>query len=75
MSKVTILAKKADFLQKKADIRKIKKVFVLNGIFYKGVLHMGVYLRAKFKDSSITVTSFRHGKVILPIPPPQNELL
>ena len=38
-------------------------------------LHMGVYLRGKFKDSSITVTSFRQGKVILPLPPPQNELL
>ena len=29
---------------------------------------MGVYLRAKFEDSSIILTSFRQG-VILPTPP------
>ena len=39
---------------------------------------MGVYLHAKFEDSSIILTSFRQG-VILPLsplpPPPQNKPL
>ena len=36
---------------------------------------MGVYLRAKFEVSSIILTGFRLGGVILPPPPPQNEPL
>ena len=36
---------------------------------------MGVYLRAKFEVSSIILTSFRQGGVILPPTPPQNEPL
>ena len=39
-------------------------------------LHMGVYLRAKFEVSSITLIGLRQGEgVILPPPPPQNEPL
>ena len=51
--KVLFWPKNADFLQKKknADISKIKKVLVLTVYFLK--LHMDVYLRAKFKISSI----------------------
>ena len=36
-------------------------------------LHWDVYFRAKFEVSSVILTSFRQG-VILPLPPPQNEL-
>ena len=37
---------------------------------------MNVYLRAKFQVSSVTLTSFRQGGVILPpYPPPQNKTL
>ena len=35
LSKGTIFAKKAHFFQKNADMRKIKKVLVLKGIFPK----------------------------------------
>ena len=35
---------------------------------------MGVYLRAKFKVSSIILTSFRQGEgIILPLPPPTSK--
>ena len=37
---------------------------------------MGVYLLAKLEDSSLILTGFREGGVILPAPPrPQNEPL
>ena len=51
------------FLQKIADISKIKKVLVQEGIFSKTT-----YLCV----SSIILTSFRQCAVILPFPPPQN---
>ena len=52
------------FLQKSADIRKIKMALVVKGIFLK--LNKCVYLRAKFKVSSIILTSFRQGVILAP---------
>ena len=54
----------SDFLQKNADISKIKEVLVLNFFFFMK-LHMCVYLRSKFQASSIILTSFRQGGAIL----------
>ena len=36
---------------------------------------MGLYLRAKFEVSSMIVTRFRQGVILLPPPPPQSEPL
>ena len=54
----------SDFLQKNADISKIKEVLVLN-LFFFMKLHMCVYLRSKFQASSIILKSFRQGGAIL----------
>ena len=51
------------FLQKNADISKIKEVLVINK-FLK--LHMFLYLRTKFQVSSITSTSFRQAVILTP---------
>ena len=48
----------------------MKKALVSKGIFLR--LHMRVYLRTKF--SSLILTSFRQGVILLP-PLPQNEPL
>ena len=48
------------------DISKIRKVLVLEGIFSETT-----YLCV----SSLILTSFRQGAVILPFPPPQNQPL
>ena len=47
------------FLQKNADISKIKRALVLKIYLLK---HMCVYLRAKSEVSSIILTSFRQGE-------------
>ena len=66
------------FLQKNADISKIKRALTLKGIFFE-TTYVCV-LRTKFQVCSIILTSFRQG-VILPSPslqsppPPQNEPL
>ena len=69
--------KTADFLPKNADISKIKETLVLK--VYSLELHMCVYLRVKFKVSSIILTSFRQGLILSPPPPPthtpRNETL
>ena len=66
MSKGTIFAEKmADFLQKNANISKIKNVLVLKAIILK--LHLCVYLRTKFQVFNIVLKSFRQ-EVILPTP-------
>ena len=57
LSKGTIFAKNDDFLQKSADISKIKMVLVLKGM----KLNLGVYLRIKFQVSSIILTIFNRG--------------
>ena len=55
--------KSADFLQKNADISKIKRDLVLNiDLVYFLKLHMDVYLRATFEVSSLILTSFRKEK-------------
>ena len=59
--------KTADFLPKNADISKIKETLVLK--VYSLELHMCVYLRVKFKVSSIILTSFRQGLILSPPPP------
>ena len=46
MSKSTILAKNADFLQKITDISKIKRAFILKVMFYE--IHMRVYRMTEF---------------------------
>ena len=78
--KVLFLPKNADFLQKTADITKIKRALVLKGIFLK--LHMGMLLCTKFQVSSIILTSFRQRGNFTSSPPthththiPQNEHL
>ena len=69
MSKGAILTKKnADFLQKKADIRKIERALLVKGIFSK-TKYVRVSLCAKFQVSSIALTSFRQGGIPLQ---PQN---
>ena len=67
-----ILAKKRYFLHKSANISKVKRALVLKGIFLMKI-HMSVYLRAKFEVSSITLMSFRLGRIILPPPPTSNR--
>ena len=61
--KVYFWTKNAIFLLKNADISKIKDIKALKVYFLK--LHMGMYLRAKFEASSIILTSFRQGWLIL----------
>ena len=58
LGKGTIFAKKADFLQKNADIKKIKRGLILKGIFSE-TKYVCVYFRVKFEVSSIILTSFR----------------
>ena len=57
MSKGAILAKKRYFLQKNADISKIKGALVLKGIFSETTF--GYVLTCQFSVSSIILTSFR----------------
>ena len=59
---VLFLPKNAYFLQKNADISETKGVLVLKGIFLNSTY---VYLRAKFQVSSIILTSFRQGVILL----------
>ena len=54
--RVLFWLKSANFLQKNADISKIKRALVLKGIFSETA-----YLRAKFQVSTIILTSFRRG--------------
>ena len=70
---------KADFLEKNADISKIKRTLVLKVIFSRTTC---VYLLIKIQVSSLILTIFRkecggRGGVILPFypPPPQNRPL
>ena len=58
--KVLILPKKknADFLQQNAGISKMKKAFVINGIF-SGTMYVFEYLQTEFQVSDIILTSFR----------------
>ena len=68
---VLFLPKKADFLQKNADISKITEALVLKGIFSETTyVCMCVYLRAKCELCSIVLTSFRQGVILTP---PQSE--
>ena len=57
---VLSLLKNAKFLQKNADISKIKEVLQLKGNFLK--VHMCVYLRTKFQVSSVILTGFIQGR-------------
>ena len=57
--KVLILPKKnADFLQQNADISKMKKALVINGIFSE-TMYVFAYLQTEFQGSVIILTSFR----------------
>ena len=69
MSKGTIYAKNADFLQRNADISKINRVLVLKGIFFETTSRC--VLTYQTQVSSIILTSFGQG-VILPLSPSQN---
>ena len=63
------------FCRKDADIRKIKEVLVLKGIFSETTcvfvlmyLCTYVYFCTNFQDSSIILTSFRRGNFIPTLP-------
>ena len=75
LSKSTIFAKNADFLEETADISKIKRVLVLNSKRYIILaLHIWVYLRTKFKVSRIILTSFtQEGHFTQLSSPPQSK--
>ena len=60
LSKGTILTIKRWFFAKNADISKIKRALVLNGIFSE-TTYLFTYV-PKFKVSSIILTSFRQGE-------------
>ena len=55
--------RKCYFYAKNADISKIKGVLVLKGIFFS--TYISVYLYTKFHVSSIILTSFRQGRILL----------
>ena len=64
------------FCRKDADIRKIKEVLVLKGIFSETTcvcvlmyLCTYVYFCTNFQDSSIILTSFRQGVILSPPSP------
>ena len=71
------------FCRKDADIRKIKEVLVLKGIFSETTcvfvlmyLCTYVYFCTNFQDSSIILTSFRQGVILSPpSPSSQNKIL
>ena len=63
-----IFAKKRWFLEKNANISKIKKALILKAYFLK--LHLCVNLRTKFEDFSIILASFRQGEGNFTPPPP-----
>ena len=46
------------FLQQNAGISKMKKAFVINGIF-SGTMYVFEYLQTQFQVSDIILTSFR----------------
>ena len=50
--------KNADFLQQNADISKIKKGLVINGIFSE-TMYVFLYLQTEFQVSVIILMSFR----------------
>ena len=50
-------------MQINADVRNIKRALLLTVYFLK--LHTCVYLRTKFEVSSIILTTFRHGVVVI----------
>ena len=72
LSKGTIFAKCADFLQKNAAISKVKGVLVLKDIFLKKHMCVLTYQIPNFRHNS---NEFEKALILPPSPLPQNEPL
>ena len=72
LSKGTIFAKNADFYQKNANIRKIKRTLVLKGTFSKTTyVCVLTYIMSRFQHNSKELQT--EGVILyLPLPSPQN---